>query len=312
MKVTSGASTSETNAYIKPRVPDLRIRQTNVITDPDLERDIVDALLREYQKKTREPINTNVEFEKIKKTMNAIVVDKSRKEVVRIDNEGQRVTHTIIYVQILPKNPGFWDYAFGLKKVKNIIIIEHIPKESASNLGHVRFANKDYMVVNDDPIIAWNLTSLDKPTEFSYEVDRKTDKEGNTLIIGTVTRGFPYVVLVLIIPLIIVLLLLFDKFRKKPDEEIFDLKDKPPAYEKIEDEVLLDDPLSESEQVRGEKVDTMGDFDKLIDGVEDYIARRLDKGDHRDLIKEELVKRNWPSDIIEKLIQKHEQIRSRR
>jgi hypothetical protein len=301
----------QTHAYVKPRVPDLLVPSVGVVTNlsPD-QKEVVDTLLREYQKKTRTPIKMEDEYARIDKVAGSIIVDKSLEVVQRIDPDGRRTQHTIYHIRIIPRKATLLDYAFGMKKVQDVVVIEHISKNAASNLGHVRFQNKSYEIIADDPVVAWKVDILDKPVEFSYEVDRQTEARGNTLIIGDVTRSFPNIVFVIIIPLLIIALIVFDRYRKKPDEEITDLKDRPPSYEELEkDNVVMEAKPSDATVV--ESVNTMGEFDQLIDGVEDYIARRLAKGDHREYIKQELVKANWPEDIVEKLIVKREQMRNR-
>jgi hypothetical protein len=308
-------SSSNAFVHIKARLPDISIPQVGIIQDtsqPDSAK-AAEGLLREYQKESRQPLQMTDELKNINKIAQQLVVIRTYTPVVVTDETGERVMHTIINMNVSKKQTPWYEYLIGIRRLEKILIIEHIPKESAGDLGHVRFTTQGYSVVNDDPIVAWTIERLEGSSSFIYEVDRRTELPGNTLIRGQIKRGFPYGVFLLLIPIIIILLVQLRKYRERLAEEAHELSDHPPSYAEIKQDYVLPEEkftsdVKATEEVKPESITNLGDFDKLIDSVEDYIAQRLARGDPHDYIKGDLVKANWPGDVVEKLIEKQKKI----
>jgi hypothetical protein len=286
--------------YVNPAILDLDIPFLGVVDNqPDADA-VAKRLLAEYFTKKRITWNPDDEFAKVVKARDGILVEKTLEKVVRIDQDGERVTHTRVTVALTPKKGEFLDWFLGKKKYEKVMVLEHIAKEAAVDLGHVSFQTRGYEIINADPLVVWHFDKVEAKTEIKYEIDKDTDNKGNTVLSAKTKRGFPNgVIVVVIIPLIALIIIYFDRFKKHPDDEIDRLKDIPPDYRGIEDTSFKQEEVPET-------VNTIGDLDKYIDGVEQYIQRRLKKGEHREHIKQELVKANWPDDLIEKLIVKQE------
>lgn len=293
-------SNSELHFFVNPFVPDLDIPLLGVVNDqPDADA-VARRLLLEYQQKKRIALNLDDEFAKVKKTAEGILVEKKLEKVTRLDQDGERVTHTAVKVTLTPKKDRTIDWFLGNKRYVDVMVLEHIAKNAAADVGHVSFQTKGYDIISMDPLVVWHFEKVDGKTDILYEIDKDTDNQGNTVVSADTKRGFPNgVIVIVIIPLIALVIIYFDRFKKHPVEEIDMLKDHPPDYRGIEDTTFKQEVVPES-------VNTIVDLDKYLDGVELYISRRLQKGDHREHVKQELVRANWPDDLIEKLIKKQE------
>ncbi|MBU1976270.1 MAG: hypothetical protein KKG59_07750 [Nanoarchaeota archaeon] len=302
---------ANSNVMVYAKQQDIDVPIRGVLTDPTSVDDSSTAksLLIEYQRKKRIPVNFDEEIKKMGELAKYLKVEKDIWPVTVVNNKGIREEHTKYRIKLIPNKPTIMDYLLGLRTFKNLSIYEHIAKESAVDLGHIRFDNGNYEIINEDPLVVWHFDEIDSETEISYDVDKVTENQGNTLVIGEAKRGFPNIVFaIILIPIIILALIYFDRFKKSPAGEIEELKDKPPDYSGLEEKTKDDisDISTKIDEKPPEDINNMGDFDKLIDSVEAYIVKRLNRGEPRDHIKQELTKANWPGDIVEKLIEKHE------
>ncbi|MFH1915946.1 MAG: hypothetical protein ABIJ21_01660 [Nanoarchaeota archaeon] len=296
-----------TIVYVRPKVEDLAIPPVGVITDPDIPdaRLAASVILQEYQRKKRIPLNLDEELQKIKEFAKHVEVRKFTEKVVRLDANGDRQTHTVFHIEFIPKEETFTDFLLGKKRYVNIQVFEHIAKDAALDLGHVRFNNPNYEIIVEDPLVVWHFDELSD--EITYEVDKETESLGNTIVSGEVKRGFPNIVFaIFLLPIVIVIIVYFDRFKKHPLEEIAGLRDRAPDYREIEEDTYhpqtADVPADEKPP---ETVQNIKDFDKLIDAVEAYIKHRVQEGHAKAEIRHDLINANWPDDVIDRLIDKH-------
>ncbi|MDP2907109.1 MAG: hypothetical protein Q8O03_04165 [Nanoarchaeota archaeon] len=72
------------------------------------------------------------------------------------------------------------------KTLSNVYIYEVIPKTLASSVANIVFKNKDYEVVQQDPIVRYTFTSLSQPTTIGYGVEDVTVTQNMLLGLGSI------------------------------------------------------------------------------------------------------------------------------
>jgi hypothetical protein len=72
------------------------------------------------------------------------------------------------------------------KTLSNVYIYEVIPKTLASSVVNIIFKNKDYEVVQQDPIVRYTFTSLSQPTTILYGVEDVTVTQNMILGLGSI------------------------------------------------------------------------------------------------------------------------------
>ncbi|MFH1072760.1 MAG: hypothetical protein V1743_05000 [Nanoarchaeota archaeon] len=298
-------------------VKDIAVPSLGAITDitsPEAGM-TVEKILKEYQRKKRLTMNIAVEVENVKEISQYLDITKTREIVQRVNLDGFDEEHTVYRVTIEAKKGTFKDFLFGARSFSDIAVFEHIAKESAVDISKVKLLTPDYELILDDPLVVWHFDNLDTKKEVSYEVLAASMDMGNTFVNGKMERGFPNILFALIlIPIIALTVIYFDRFKKHPSKEIEEILDRPPDYRELEDESFTPDMPANmpKNEVPPKSIQSMNDFDQLIDALEEYIMHRLKKGDREDHIKQELVRANWPEDIVDKLVEKHGEVHKKK
>jgi hypothetical protein len=90
----------------------------------------------------------------------AVIVQKSLVPV----KKSRTVEHTKVSIVIRPT-----------KLIYDFVLYEDIPKSVAEHVSELEFSNPNYVVLEDDPLIAWQFAVLDAPVELSYTVKKKIE-----------------------------------------------------------------------------------------------------------------------------------------
>lgn len=205
---------------------------------------------------------------------------------------------TQIETKLSPKN-----------KLEGVNVYLKIPKCAAEHVNQIKFKNKNFKVIADDPLIMWQFEKADEEILLSYELEKELDddclKELKAMIIAQdvgdeivtdvpiTTIAWPF----LLIPLLAGILIYFHKFEVEiPKKEM--PKEKHNLLELIEEE------QSEAEQDMEEEdvIDAIDDLeglsaqDKEVAELEREIAREEAKESISTIVKQHLEELERPSD----------------
>ena len=91
----------------------------------------------------------------------AVIIQKSLVPV----KKSRKVQHTRVSIVVRPK-----------QLIYDFVLYEDIPKSVAEHVSELEFSNPNYVVLEEDPLIAWQFAVLDKPVELSYTVKKQIDE----------------------------------------------------------------------------------------------------------------------------------------
>jgi hypothetical protein len=118
-------------------------------------------------------------------------------------------------------------------ELKDMDVYVEFPKCAAELLNEIEFANENYKVIKDDPIVMWHFEEVEKDIDLSYTIKKKLDPEciaqlkalpiadeiGDEINLFSQSQLYP----LLFIPILSVLIIYFSKFSKptisKSDKE---------------------------------------------------------------------------------------------
>ncbi len=144
--------------------------------------------------KTLEQLETIVKTEEAKQALSAIqeavssggattVAVKKTIEVVKATNKVTKEEIVVSVVKLSVTAPGSQD-------LKNVEVVEVIPKAAASNVNQVTFKGDQPQVLEADPVVKWFFTQVVKGTtkDLSYTVNKDIRTIGTTTV-GTQGRA---------------------------------------------------------------------------------------------------------------------------
>lgn len=111
------------------------------IKSPSTEKKI---LLLEHTFGNSNKLDKNIETE------HNIDIDKN------IVNQGDG---SVVSIKLRPK-----------RVMRNVTIIEEIPKSMAESAKDIEFENDNYIIIDDDPLIMWHFSELSEEAEISYKI----------------------------------------------------------------------------------------------------------------------------------------------
>ncbi len=124
--------------------------------------------------------------------------------------DGTTRDETIIILRIVPE-----------ELITSLDVIEHIPKNFASRATYLQ-TDTPFTTLQDDPVIMWHLEDVTQPIELIYTIDKTTEVTGNTVLLAQTTDNpkhpdinWRLVAPLLIIPLVALFILYFEKFSPK-------------------------------------------------------------------------------------------------
>ena len=101
--------------------------------------------------------------------------------------------------------------------MKTVQLIEIIPKEVANHTDQLSFKTESPIILEEDPVIMWNMEGLEEEQTVSYEVKGETSPTGNTVVLAkeqdkTSDQLIVKVLLaILLIPIIVGLIIYFNR-----------------------------------------------------------------------------------------------------
>lgn len=105
--------------------------------------------------------------------------------------------------------------------VQDVFLIEYIPKEFAASVSELVFSDS-VVVLEDDPVILWDLDASDTTQTKTYSVSKSTEVTGNTIALVRLPSDvqksvfrWNVIVPLLLIPLIALIIIIFSKYQPK-------------------------------------------------------------------------------------------------
>jgi hypothetical protein len=250
-------------------------------------------------------IDLDIEKQRLEKTFELIEVSKIMGTSTTVNELGERLDNSVIKIIITPK-----------KRLSSLVVYEYIPKVNAESIGNVEFYNAvldshegSFQIIEPDPLIAWHFEELDDAVELKYELSRQTDISGNTIIIAeaaeeTSNSWYTALVLVFIVVLVLLMLFFYMRFRKKHPgrNEI-----KKEISEEVDDmEQFFKEEEHDFESILGKEMSKKVEARERLKQAAHYVEHRLKAGHKKDDIVLDLLNKGWPTDIVDKLLERFE------
>lgn len=213
-----------TDVIVKKSVIPLRIEKLEDRNFTVIKESIIEQKSTDLNNKSKEDLTKILHRERVLKTN----IEEQQEKA----NEQVTIQKKIVYEKEEPKS-GKTNQEFSTKVViriqpkenqTTIKVIEVIPKEVALSAKDLIYSVEP-IILEDDPVIMWQLDNVDEPVELSYRVEKNVSVTGNTILLSDdVKPEFDWRTLLplLFIPLIGGLVIGFSKFeesRKKNHHE---------------------------------------------------------------------------------------------
>ena len=182
-----------------------------------------------YELKTRlsedalKSINTTILSQEVTEEDLKDLLEKEKlteRAVSVITNAIQIGNRTRVINKIIPKN-----------NLTDLAVYIEIPKCLAQHINEVKFANPNYKVIKDDPLIMWHFSNAQDVIDLSYDIEGEIDEECKKQLatlpianyIGANINGGEIIILkflpLILIPLISIIFIYFSRYAKKHQAE---------------------------------------------------------------------------------------------
>jgi hypothetical protein len=177
---------------------------SNTIINPSQEVfDLLASQGYEFSKEEQDILIKNSKYVSLK---------KDSKIIKKINNEGKLEEQTIISLNLTAQD-----------NVKEIYLIEIIPKEFAKSAYDITYANTP-IVLEEDPVIMWHLHDENKEKKQTYSINKSSEVTGQSVILTGLydveqksNVSWELIAPLLLIPLIGGFIIFFAKFAPKKE-----------------------------------------------------------------------------------------------